>query len=371
MSEQLSRAHLDRLTELLCRLIDQQAARILVSPYENATGFWFGGGNPVRDDGGALWLTGRFRNYGDSRTGLAQGERGLECALFKSDDDGQSFTKACSWTKAELSYPDNAVLSIEGTALHRLPDGRWELFISTEKERSYPDHIDDYRKPTCGVWSIDVITGPAPGSLDPGTIRCVLREDEDPAHIHLKDPVLFDRGDDTVMIYCSHPFCWSCSNSGYTVRPGGSNEFGPVTHQMVCRGATWDVAATRITDRMPVPRLGLFADQPPVSIYFYDGAECVREHEQSTRGVARPRGYSCEEIGGAFYGFDAQFPVLQRLSTLQPLFTSPWGTGCSRYVHTLVEDQGIFATWERSQPDLSQPLVGNALPASEVTRILS
>ena len=50
------------------------------------TGFWFGGGNMVQDHDGTLWLVGRYRNHGDSRTGLGAGERGLELALFRSDD---------------------------------------------------------------------------------------------------------------------------------------------------------------------------------------------------------------------------------------------------------------------------------------------
>jgi hypothetical protein len=47
------------------------------------------------------------------------------------------------------------------------------------------------------------------------------------------------------------------------------------------------------------------------------------------------------------------------------------GTGCSRYVATLVTDAGIFANWQQSQDDLSQPLVGNFLPMDRVIEILS
>jgi len=126
----------DRLAALLAALIDQQAARVLVDPQRRATGFWFGGGNTVQDTDGALWVCGRYRNFGDSRTGLAAGERGLECALFTSRDGGETFQKAKSWSKADLSYPGHEVLSIEGTALHRRTDGTWELFISTETRGS-------------------------------------------------------------------------------------------------------------------------------------------------------------------------------------------------------------------------------------------
>jgi hypothetical protein len=62
---------------------------------------------------------------------------------------------------------------------------------------------------------------------------------------------------------------------------------------------------------------------------------------------------------------------MERLSRLEPLFVSPWGTGCSRYVHTLVTEAGILATWQQSQVDGSQPLVGHWLAMDEVERILA
>jgi hypothetical protein len=137
------------------------------------------------------------------------------------------------------------------------------------------------------------------------------------------------------------------------------------------RGPTWDVAATRITNRLPVPQVGLFAQLPACAIYFYDGAECLRSHEENQQARQRPRGYSCEELGGALFGWDSDFPQLSRLSRLEPFFVSPWGTGCSRYVDTLVTRRGILAVWQQSQADQSQPLVGHFLPMAEVERILA
>ena len=61
-----------RLKEVASRLVDQQHARVIVPPQRPGTGHWFGGGNLVQDQNGSLWLTGRFRNQGDSRTGLGQ-----------------------------------------------------------------------------------------------------------------------------------------------------------------------------------------------------------------------------------------------------------------------------------------------------------
>ena len=112
--------------------------------------------------------------------------------------------------------------------------------------------------------------------------------------------------------------------------------------------------------------MGLLAGLPPLSLYFYDGAECLRSLDENAKAVSRPRGYSCEELGGLAWGWDAEFPKMQRLSLDFPLFTSPHGTGCSRYVSTLKTQDGIMASWQQSQPDRSQPLVGNFLDRAAV-----
>ena len=70
-------------------------------------------------------------------------------------------------------------------------------------------------------------------------------------------------------------------------------------------------------------------------------------------------------------GLDTEFPKMERLSLLEPLFTSPWGTRCSRYVKTLITSSGIHATWQQSQKDGSQPLVYNFIPIQQVESILS
>lgn len=369
--QNFSEQHQERLQKLLRTLIDQEAASVLVPPYEASSGFWFGGGNLVQDQAGVLWLSGRYRNYGDSRTGLEAGQRGMECALFRSTDGGQHFEKAASWSKADLSYPHGRTLSIEGTALHRRPDDTWELFISSEKERSYPAGLESYQKPGTGVWSTDRITGATPEALAPATLTPVLENATRPEYLHVKDPVVFDLPDgQTALIFCSHPFSWTSSNSGLAQRFGGQEEFELELWEVGGRGAGWDVAATRITARMIVPPLGIFADLPAVAVYFYDGAECLRQLDENERARSRPRGYSCEELGGAFMGWAEAFPQMTRISPLFPLFVSPHGTGCSRYVDVLSTDAGLLATWQQGQPDGSQPLVGNFLPTEHIARIL-
>jgi hypothetical protein len=70
-------------------------------------------------------------------------------------------------------------------------------------------------------------------------------------------------------------------------------------------------------------------------------------------------------------GFDELFPEIFRISSYAPMFISPHGTGCSRYVSTLVTADGILATWQQSQENFSQPLVGNFLPVEQIEEILS
>ena len=177
-------------------------------------------------------------------------------------------------------------------------------------------------------------------------------------------------GRQPLLLYCSHPYTWSASTSGRAALAADS--CASHGHDFFPRGPTWDVAALRITCRLPVPKVGAFACLPSLSLYFYDGAESMHPLKAHTKGVARPRGYSCEELGGLAYGFDRQFPRLHRLSHLQPLFVSPEGTGCSRYVAVLTEaDGGLFATWQRSTSTRSQPLFGHRLTPRRVESLLS
>lgn len=371
----LSSAQRNALIQLLAALIDQEQARILIPPYASESGFWFGGGNLVQDATGT-WLCGRYRNFGDSRTGLVAGTRGLECALFHTTESPtawtpSSFRKVRSWSKSDLFYAGHKVLSIEGVSLHPLRDGGWELFVSSEKELTYPASVTAFQKPGTGVWNIDRMTGPSPDQLDPNTLEPVLENTTRPEYLHVKDPVAYDDGQgNTRLIFCSHPFSWASSNTGVAMRKAGEREFTVQTWEMVSRGAAWDVAATRVTARLAIPQVGLFANRPPCSLYFYDGAEALRQLEENTKAKRRPRGYSCEEIGGALFGWDEAFPQSERLSLLAPLFVSPHGSGASRYVDVLATEEGLMAVWEQSQPDESQPLVGNFLPMAQVAALL-
>ena len=361
-----------KLTTLARELVNQEAARILVEPQHRSTGFWFGGGNIIKDRDGSILICGRYRNYGDSRTGLHSGDRGLEAAIFRASSVDGPFEKIAAFSKADLSYPDRQVVSIEGVALHLTEDGI-EFFVSTEKDVPYPAHLSSFLKPGAGVWSIDRLSADVVANLSPSSLEEIIPcGRNEPERLHCEDPWTIDLPNgDLVLGYCTHPFSWSSSGTALARRKKGTNTYETITKDLLRRGPVWDIAAARVTERLVIPKSGVFADGPDLSLYFFDSCESLRQLEENPRAVSRPRGWSCEEIGGIAVGDDSDLTSIESLSLEAPLFVSPHGTGCSRYVATFADDKGIFAVWQQSQNDLSQPLVGHFLPMERVIEILT
>jgi hypothetical protein len=362
----------EKLTTLASELVNQEAARVLVEPQDRSTGYWFGGGNVIQDRDGSILVCGRYRNVGDSRTGVGAGARGLELAVFRAPTVGEEFEKILSFSKQDLAHSGMGVVSIEGVALHLTDDGI-ELFISTEKDAKYPERIIDFQKSGAGVWSIDRIHADSVANLSPSNIEEIIPFGSDhPERLHCKDPWTFDLPNgDLVLGYCTHPFTWSSSGTAALVRKSGTSTYEPITSEMLRRGPVWDIAAARVTERLAIPQVGEFADTSGLSLYFYDSCESLRQLDENPTAASRPRGWSCEEIGGIAVGNDSDLSKIESLSIENPLFVSPHGTGCSRYIATLVTDEGIFANWQQGQEDLSQPLVGNSVPMDRVVEILS
>jgi hypothetical protein len=360
----------ERLVRLAHALVDQDRAEVIVAPNQPASGFWFGGGNASVGSDGAIYVIGRYRNAGDSRTGLSLGERGLELAVFRAKKPGSQFEKVQSWTKSELNIADREVLSIEGSAL-RWTNSGVEIFVSTEKSGiPYPAAEKDFLKPGAGVWTIERIAAANLDDIKTAKIETVL-EASDPQFIHIKDPFLYQRCESEFqLLFCSHPFSWTSSNTGYATVGTATGQVGSTNYNFFPRGFTWDVAMTRGTCVIDVPRVGKFADRD-VSLMFYDGGESLRDLDEHSSAVKRPRGYSCEELGGAAYIQNGQLASVERLSRTLPFFISPQGTGCSRYVDALQTPDGIFATWQQSQSDKSQPLVANFVSNDQIETLLS
>ena len=142
----LSLQKLNQLKELGTRIMDQHAARIIVPPLGNSSGYWFGGGNLILNQDGEILISGRFRNEGDARTGTGAGERGLECAIFRAKNR-PPLLKSFSLSKDQLSF-DHEVVSIEGVSL--LPSLRssteYDLYVSTGEKYTLPKAVDSFPK---------------------------------------------------------------------------------------------------------------------------------------------------------------------------------------------------------------------------------
>ena len=373
MKKTLRPESIDKLKNLSIRLLDQRESTPLIMPQGDSEGFWFGGGNFIQQEDGTILTCGRYRNHGDARTGTGAGQRGLEFSIFKINQAEETAEKIHSFSKSDLSH-DAKVVSIEGGCILPAHQGMgFEMIVSTEKEISYPKELIHFQKPGTGVWSIDLFSGiDGISSISLENPKIIARSEE-PNTLHVKDPVAFRiQPDRTELIFCHHSFSWSSSNTGLSQRMKDEDDFILKDYNVLPRGNSWDVACARVTERLAVPKVGEFADLPDLSLYFYDGAECLRSLDENKEAANRPRGYSCEELGGLGWGWDQEFPKIQKISTHFPLFLSPHGTGCSRYVSALnLQDGSILAGWQQSQKDYSQPLVINRLDSKAVESILA
>jgi hypothetical protein len=349
----LDAAAIARLRSFAHVLVDPAAARVAIAAERAERGFWFGGGKMAQGPDGRLWLSGRYRSAGDSRTGLDLGDRGRELALFASADGGASWIKAHAFDKGAVTPEGSAALSIEGSALRFVPGGV-ELYVSSEKRVPYPAAVEAFRKPGTGVWSIERLRAKNVNELARAKPETVVAS-ADPATLQVKDPFLAERPDGALrLFFCHHPFNWTSSGTGFLdLGPDGAPR---AAAQFDCfpRGPAWDVAITRGTCILPLPERIAPAG---TGLLFYDGGECLRNLEEHAQAAKRPRGYSCEELGGlgAYTGGDPR--SFRRISTLFPEFTSPDGTACLRYVDVLATDDAFIATWQQSRPDGSQALM--------------
>jgi len=376
------------LKEIGNLLINQENARIVLEPTEKEKGYWIGSGNAVEVDG-YVYLIARYRDSGDSTTALEKGTRGRELAIFKAKapkDEKEfqknfSFEKIHSWTKEDVSVQGEVVLSIEGSCLIPLNDVVYVL-VGSEKRVEYPKEVEEYQKKGTGIWSIDCFHAPTIAELNPKNKIRRLIQSEDPSYLHFKDPHpvhYFNWGENVIdIMFCVHSFSWSCGTTGFAsfniARDGSFAlllEQNSLKTDILKRGSTWDVAVSRITSQFSLPKCGILEPQPNLSLYFYDGAECFREHEENERGKTRKRGYCCEELGGLVYSFDHEFLNFKRLSPYLPEFISPNGTGCSRYHNTLkLSEGGILVFWQQSQTNGSQPLVANFVNKATIENLL-
>jgi len=153
-----------------------------------------------------------------------------------------------------------------------------------------------------------------------GGVVPLIRSD-DPAHLHVKDPVFapspvssLEAAVEGRLICCVHSFAWSEGHSGDVSvlfsADGAVQLLGPFHAPTAPLGLTWDVAAARITGWvatadclrvLPAPSSVGEAMEASL-VLLYDGAETFRPQPGNERSKHRPRGYCCEELGGALIG---------------------------------------------------------------------
>jgi len=275
--------------------------------------------------------------------------------VFASADGGATWTKALAFDKAAVSPDGREALSIEGSAI-RFTKAGVELYVSSEKRVPYPAPVEAYEKPGTGVWTIERMIAPGVEALR-GAKPVTIVSSSDPATLQVKDPFLAEKaGGGLYLFFCHHSFNWSSSNTGYLEIGAEGNALGKPVFDCYPRGPAWDVAITRGTCILPLP-----ASMAPAGtgLVFYDGGECLRNLDEHAKATKRPRGYSCEELGGLGYYVNNDPTSFQRISGIFPEFISPDGTGCLRYVDVIATNDGYVATWQQSQPDGSQPLMIN------------
>ena len=131
------------------------------------------------------------------------------------------------------------MLSIEGSAL------RWhnhgvKLFVSSEKTGiGYPEGLEQFLKPGAGVWTIERLHATSMPELQNSAIEPLI-DSARPGFLHVKDPVVYPRADgDLVLLLCTHPYCWSSSNTAYAIRHKGSHSLDDPHFVFFPRGGTW------------------------------------------------------------------------------------------------------------------------------------
>ena len=67
MATQLDPKIEQRLSALARTLVDDDRARVVRQPTADEPGFWYGSGGIARDAAGAYYISGRYRDKGDSR----------------------------------------------------------------------------------------------------------------------------------------------------------------------------------------------------------------------------------------------------------------------------------------------------------------
>ncbi len=322
---------------VLCSTNPEEGQTILEPP-GSGPGYWVGAASVIYDqESKNFYLYYRLR-----RPRGEEPDRGYACHIAQSKD-GQNFSPI--WQAEKRQFQS---LSVERAALMKTSSGTYRLYIS------FVDVAD-------GKWKIDCMEAASPDKFEPherfaasgGQVPGRQRRPLDPDELGLagvKDPYIWRLGDKYYFFvsYAPQPeesapsaeadlhksgdvFATglTSSNTGLATSEDGIN----FTYEgdVLSPGDGWDAGASRLTSILQLPSAYLA---------FYDGAVSVEENYEEKTGVALT--YDLRNF--------------KRLSTEQPLLTSPHSSGSLRYMTALSVGEETYLYYEYARPDGSHEL---------------
>ncbi len=312
-------------------LFDPEHGTTVREPLESGQGWWAGAPTSYHDP-----ETGIYYVYYRLRKPRELG-RGVMCRIA-AGTDGLHFEDIWQANQEDLNSP-----SMEKSAIFRLPDGTWQLYIS-------------YVDPVTSMWRIDVMEADEPGGFDPALAMPVFLP-HDIGLAGIKDPNVYSIGGLYHMIMSYAPNPETVTSDLRDTMHGTADVYNTGTVKSHTGLATsedgrnwvfegdilsppddgWDAYCTRINSVLCIP---------PVFVGFYDGSASVEENYEEQSGLAISHDLRC----------------WRRTTTGGPWVGSPWG--CIRYVEALPVGDAVYYYYEYTREDGSHELRANRVEVS-------
>ncbi|MGI6208217.1 MAG: hypothetical protein ACOYEW_08375 [Anaerolineae bacterium] len=304
-------------------LFDPAKGQTVLEPTGVGKGYWVGAPSIIYDD-----TAERFYLY--YRVREPRPVRGKECHIVSSSD-GVHFEPVWTATQQDLG-----TTSMERSCLFRTPEGRWRLYLSYVGED--------------GQWRIDYMEADRPEDFDVRTRQSVFTAADVDAE-GVKDPWVAKIGPLYYMLvsYAPRPKRLTEEQEGTLHATGDVYNTG-LTKSSSGLAVSEDGIHWQWMGEIFAPsdtgwdswcaRLGSIVYVPPVYLGFYDGAAGVEENYEERCGLA---------VSTDLWHF-------QRVSFSGPALTSPYASGCVRYVDGVFARGAYWFYYEFARPDGSHEL---------------
>jgi len=300
-------------------LFDPRKGKTIIKPLGKGKGYWAGAPSVIYDDEKkAFYLYYRLRRPHPIRGGIVE---------IAESRDGLKFKKIWQCTRDQLKSP-----SIERSAIVKLPDGRYRLYIS------YVDGKD-------ARWRIDMMEADSPREFDPKK-RVKIMTAADIGVEAVKDPAVYLIGGIYTMIFSIavlpkkltkaqkkkmhstadvHTTGITLSATGVAMSIDGV-DFEYLGEVFSPSDDGWDRYCSRINSVLYLP---------PLYTAFYDGIPSERENYEEKTGIA----------------VSTDLTDFVRLTTDGPILTSPYASGALRYIDALPLKDTIYYYYEYARKD--------------------